>query len=157
MKFSHPIIDEVKRLGLPEPHNVIINHGAAMVIRGYRDEHDTGDIDMCVSQVNAEYLEQVLGFETVDKVVGQSSDGSDIIVKVRHDPARRFDVHVWDFSPRLYDETGKGRMDIGDQVPYCDQDEATGFWIAGKELLLLEKQGSDRPRDIEDVTILQSI
>ena len=155
MRFSHPIIDEVAALTFPEPHNVVINHGAAMVIRGYRKEHEAGDIDMCVSQANADYLEKTLGFEVVDKVVGQSSDGADITVKVRHDPARRFDIHVWDFSPQLYSETGKGRMSIEDQIPYCDQDEATGFWIASKDLLLLEKRNSDRPQDIEDVKILE--
>ena len=103
-------IDEVAALGMPFPEEVVINHGAALVIWGVRSERPDGDIDAATSLENNLFLEQKLGFIALQMLVGISGDGKERTVVSRRDPAQRFDIHRWDFSMHRYNREGKGRI-----------------------------------------------
>ena len=148
---NRSLIDEVARLGMPHPEEVVINHGAALVIRGIRPEHEGGDIDMATSLENNLYLEQKLGFQAVRMVVGVTEDGNERTVISRRDEAGRFDVHRWDFSMYRYNRRGKGRIYLPELGSLSDQDDETGIWVARPELVMLTKLESGRPKDEQDV------
>ena len=155
MRFHHrDILNEVAELNVPRPDQLVINHGSAMVVRGIRPEHEDGDIDMAASLENISYMEQALGFVAVRKVVGTTKDGTERSVVVRHDEKRRFDVHRWDFSVLRYNATGRGRIGLEELIENSDQDDATGIWVARPEHILLTKEQTGRPKDIEDISRL---
>ena len=148
---NRSIIDEVSGLGMPHPEEIVINHGAALVIRGIRPEHKDGDIDMATSLENNLYLEQKLGFQAVRMVVGTTEDGQERTVISRRDEALRFDVHRWDFSMHRYNRKGKGRIYLPELGSMSDQDEETGIWVARPELVMLTKLETGREKDTRDV------
>lgn len=157
MQFKErSILDEVAALDFPRPDNVVINHGAALVTREIRPEHEDGDIDMATDLENIHYLEKMLGFVATRQTVGMSKDGTKRTIMVRHDAERRFDVHRWDFSLFLYNQTGKGRLGLDRLTEYSDQDDETGIWVARPELVLLTKLETGRPKDEEDIGIIRS-
>ncbi len=152
MKFANrELIDEVAALGMPYPEEIVINHGAALVIRGIRPEHENGDIDMATNLENNLYLEHELGFRAVRMLVGISKEGKERTVISRRDDKDRFDVHRWDFSMYRYNRTGKGRMYLPELGTMSDQDPDTGIWVAKPELVALTKRETGRPQDEEDL------
>lgn len=152
MKFANrQPIDEVAALGMPYPEEIVINHGAALVIRGIRPEHESGDIDMATNLENNLYLEHELGFRAVRMLVGISRDGQERTVISRRDDKDRFDVHRWDFSMYRYNRIGKGRMYLPELGAMSDQDTDTGIWIARPELVALTKRETGRPQDEADL------
>lgn len=155
MKFENRnLIDEVAALGMPDPEGIVINHGAALVIRGIRPEHADGDIDMIASYENIQYLEQELGFRAVKMVVGISRRNQERTVMARRDPKNRFDVHRWDFSMYRYNRTGEGRLYLPESIEMSDQDEKTRIRVAQPKLVKLTKLETGRPKDVEDVELI---
>jgi len=152
MKFANrQPIDEVAALGMPYPEEIVINHGAALVIHGIRPEHEDGDIDMATNLENNQYLEHELGFRAVRMLVGISRDGQERTVISRRDDKNRFDVHRWDFSMYRYNRTGKGRIYLPELGAMSDQDPDTGVWVAKPELVALTKRETGRKKDEEDL------
>lgn len=147
-------IDEVAALGMPNPEGIVINHGAALVIHGIRAEHDDGDIDAAVDFDNIQYLENELGFRAVRMVVGISRRNQERTVISRRDDKDRFDFHRWDFSMHRYNQTGKGRLYLPELIDMSDQDDQTGIWVARPELVRLTKLATGRPKDAEDVELI---
>lgn len=152
--FDHPILDEVAALQVPCPEDIVINHGAALVIRGVRAEHDDGDIDATISLDNSDHLLRLPGWTTSLKEVGKRADGSTITVSVVHDAERRFDFHAWDFSVPRYEATGKGRVSLEEQKTRAEQDERTGIWVATLEYVRETKQSTGRPQDRADIELI---
>jgi hypothetical protein len=146
-------IEELAALGMPKP--VILNHGAAMVARGYRAERPNGDIDGCIDDERGEnwaYLTEQLGFIAVRKVVGISNrTGKPIEVDVLQDEKERFDFHRHDWSPHRHMRGKPGRISYAESIAMSDLDEETGIYVATKRLLLLEKMDSPREQDKFDV------
>lgn len=150
--FHHrAIIDEVAALGMPYPEEIVINHGAALVVRGIRPENEGGDIDAATNLENNQYLEDELGFRAVRLTVGVSADGIERTIISRRDSEGRFDIHRWDFSMQRYNQTGKGRIYLPELGAMSDQDDETGIWVARPELVLLTKQQTGREKDIQDI------
>ena len=157
MKFKErSILHEVEALGVPRPDNAVINHGSALAVRGIRPEHAGGDIDMGMDMENIQYLERTLGFVATRQIVGVGKDGTRRTITIRHDADRRFDVHRWDFSLYLYNQTGHGRLALDCLKEFSDQDEETGIWVARPELVLLTKLETGRHKDEEDVGIIRA-
>ncbi len=136
-RFSHPIVQEVAALELPRPDQVVINHGSALVVRGLRDEHDDGDIDILTSEQNIHYLRDTLGWQEYDNAGKRAVQ----------DDARRFDVHAWDAVPG-------GRLQLADEIERSEQDETTGIWVASLELVRETKLGTGRPQDEKDIDLI---
>ena len=132
-------MQEVVALQLPHPHEVVINHGSALVIRGLRDEHVDGDIDILTSARNIRYVTDVLGWESLDL------DGK----TAYRDSGGRFDMHLWDGSPRR-------RLLLADEIARSDQDETTGIWVASLELVRETKVLAGRDKDIADITLIDA-
>ncbi|GEM_PF-1336243 len=152
MKFANrELIEEVAALGMPYPEEIVINHGAALVIRGIRPERENGDIDMATNLENNQYLEHELGFRAVRMLVGISKEGKERTVISRRDDKDRFDIHRWDFSMYRYNRTGKGRIYLPELGTMSDQDPETGIWVAKPELVALTKRETGRPQDEEDL------
>jgi hypothetical protein len=149
--YNRSLIDEVAALEMPIPEEIVINHGAALVIRGIRPEHENGDIDMATNLENNQFLEHELGFRAVRMVVGISSAGKERTITARRDVDDRFDVHRWDFSMFRYNRTGKGRLYLPELGSMSDQDPETGIWVARPELVLLTKLETGRPQDEDDI------
>ena len=152
--YNRAPIDEVAALGMPFPDEVIINHGAALVIWGVREERLTGDIDAATNLENNLYLEEKLGFTALRMVVGVSADGKERTVISRRDKDQRFDIHRWDFSMYEYNRTGQGRMYLTTLATMSVQDPKTGIWVlkpAGVRLTMLE---TGRPQDEEMIPII---
>ena len=140
-------IDEVAALGMPYPEEVVINHGAALVIWGIRDERPTGDIDAATNLENNLYLEERLGFVALQMVVGTSSDGKERTVVSRRDEAGRFDIHRWDFSMYRWNREKRGRIYLPELGSRSMQDPATGIWVAHPELVRETMLETGRPQD----------
>lgn len=138
-RFDHPIVAEVASLDLPYPEQVVINHGSALVVRGLRDEHQDGDIDMLTSQRNIDYLVGELGWRAYEQ-----NDRT-----AYRDSAGRFDVHLWD-------GTSGRRLLVADEIVRSDQDEATSIWIASLELVRETKLDTGRPQDIADIALIDA-
>ena len=148
---NRELIEEVAGLGMPHPEEIVINHGAALVIRGIRPEHEGGDIDMATNLENNLYLEEELGFRAVRMVVGISQDGKERTIMARRDSEDRFDVHRWDFSMYRYNRKGHGRIYLPELGSMSDQDADTGIWVARPELVMLTKLETGREKDKRDV------
>lgn len=148
-------LDEIAALHLPYPQEVIINHGAALVARGIRLEHENGDIDVVTNLENNLYLESELGFRAVQMVVGTDSLGNDKTIISLRDDDNRFDVQRWDFSIHRHNHTGKGRIYLTELAAMSDQDPETGIWVAKPELVLLTKLDTGRPKDQIDVELIR--
>lgn len=140
-------IDEVAALGMPFPEEVVINHGAALVIWGVRSERPDGDIDAATSLENNLFLEQKLGFIALQMLVGISGDGKERTVVSRRDPAQRFDIHRWDFSMHRYNREGKGRIYLPELGANSVQDAKTGIWVARPHLVRETMLETGRPQD----------
>ena len=153
-KFEHPIIDEVAKLNLPYPEEVVINHGAALVIRGLRPEHIDGDIDFSTNFENIRYLREELGWLALPMNVGLKPDGKMKTITATRDSENRFDGHRWDFSMSRYRRTGKGRIYLPEQGARSEQDDRTGIWVAKLELVHETKLETGRPQDEEDVELI---
>ncbi|MEP6710517.1 MAG: hypothetical protein ABJA64_02265 [Candidatus Saccharibacteria bacterium] len=155
-RFNHPIVQKIAALKVPKPEEIVLNHGGALVVRGLREEHSDGDIDMSASWENIEYLRLVLGWISVDLVVGETREGLPRTINATRDRLEnhRFDVHRWDYSPQRFKETGKGRMYLDEQIVMSEQDEETGLWVAKPELVLMTKQGSPRQKDKDDIALI---
>ena len=153
-RFDHPILEEVASLGPPRPDEIVINHGAALVVRGIRSEHEIGDIDFSTSLENITFLREELGWRAVSMVVGVKRDGSDMTMIATRDQMDRFDAHRWDFSPPRYARTGKGRIYLPEQLERAEQDERTGIYVATLEYVREMKQGTDREKDREDIELI---
>lgn len=152
IRFHHrELIDEVAGLGMPHPEEIVINHGAALVIRGIRPEREDGDIDMATSLENNLFLEEQLGFRAVRMTVGVSRDGKERSVISRRDDKNRFDVHRWDFSMSRYNRTGKGRIYLPELGSMSEQDPRTGIWVARPGLVALTKRETGRKKDEQDL------
>lgn len=136
---------------MPHPEETVINHGAALVIRGIRPENEDGDIDMATNLENNLFLEEELGFRAVRMVVGVSSEGKERTIMARRDDKNRFDVHRWDFSMYRYNRKGKGRIYLPELGSMSDQDPVTGIWIARPELVVLTKLETGRKKDERDL------
>ena len=149
------IITEVARLNMPHPEDIVIGHGAALVIRGLRAEHTSGDIDIITCQENIDYLQQSLGFSRVSRQVSVGGGDATRTVISHHDQAERFDVHSWDFSLHRYNLTGSGDIHLAEAKTISDQDKETGIWVAKEAYLLLTKQGTGRPQDEADVLLIK--
>jgi hypothetical protein len=155
-RFDHPILKEVAALGMPRPNEVVINHGAALVARGVRAEHEIGDIDFSTSLENIIFLREELGWRAVSMVVGRKGDGTDMTMTATRDSRDRFDAHRWDFSPPRYRRTGKGRIYLPEQLERAEQDEDTGIYVATLEYVRETKQGTDRAKDREDIELIDA-
>ena len=153
-KFEHPIIDEVAGLDLPYPEEIVINHGAALVIRGLRPEHPDGDIDFSTNLENIRYLREQLGWRAVSMNVGLKADGTMKTIIATRDPRERFDAHRWDFSMPRYRKTGKGRIYLPEQGALSEQDDRTGIWVAKLEYVRETKLETGRPQDEEDIELI---
>ncbi len=147
-------IDEMAALGVPLPEEVIINHGAALVIWGIRGERPNGDIDAATNLENNLYLEEQLGFRALQMVVGISADGKERTVVSRRDDKNRFDIHRWDFSMYRYNRHGRGRMYLPELGSMSVQDTETGIWVAKPELVRLTKLETGRPQDETDIVLI---
>lgn len=147
-------IDEMAALGMPLPEEVIINHGAALVIWGIRGERPNGDIDAATNLENNLYLEEHLGFRALQMVVGISADGKERTVVSRRDEKNRFDIHRWDFSMYRYNRLGRGRMYLPELGSMSVQDTETGIWVAKPELVRLTKLETGRPQDETDNALI---
>lgn len=147
-------IDEMAALGMPIPEEVIINHGAALVIWGIRNERPNGDIDAATNLENNVYLEEQLGFTALRMIVGVSGDGKERTVISRRDEKNRFDIHRWDFSMYRYNRTGKGRMYLPELGSMSVQDTKTGIWVATPEQVRLTKLETGRPQDETDIVLI---
>ncbi|MBC7512575.1 hypothetical protein H7142_02880 [Candidatus Saccharibacteria bacterium] len=147
-------IDELAALGMPIPEEIVINHGAALVIWGIRNERLNGDIDAATSLENNLYLEESLGFTALQMAVGISQEGKERTVVSRRDGNERFDIHRWDFSMYRYNRTKKGRMYLPELGTMSVQDPKTGIWVlkpAGVRLTMLE---TGRPQDEEMIPVI---
>jgi hypothetical protein len=140
-------IDEMAALGMPYPEEVVINHGAALVVWGVRNERPDGDIDAATNLENNLYLENELGFRAVQMVVGVSKDGKERTVVSRRDENGRFDIHRWEFSMYRYNRTGKGRIYLPELGANSVQDPETGIWVARPLLVRETMLETDRPKD----------
>jgi hypothetical protein len=147
-------IDEVAALGMPFPEEVVINHGAALVVWGVRDERPNGDIDAATSLENNLYLEQMLGFVALQMVVGVSNEGKERTVVSRRDATERFDIHRWDFSMYRYNRTKRGRIYLPELVANSVQDPDTGIWIAKPHLVRETMLETNRPQDEEMIPVI---
>lgn len=145
--YNRAPIDEVAALGMPYPEEIVINHGAALVIHGVREENEAGDIDSATSLENNLYLENQLGFRAVQMVVGITRDGKERTVVSRRDEHDLFDFHRWDFSMYRYNQTGKGRMYLPELGSMSVQDSETGIWVAAPALVRLTMLESGRKKD----------
>lgn len=157
MRFPNRlIIDEVAALGMPSPEESVITHGGALVVWGIRPEHEDGDIDIATSLENNQFVERELGFRAMRMIVGIQADGSEQTVIARRDLKGRFDMHRWDFSPKRYQQTGKGRLYLPELYLRSIQDEHTGIWVALPELVRETKQGSGRAKDRLDIELVDT-
>jgi hypothetical protein len=147
-------IDEMAALGMPIAEEVVINHGAALVIWGLRDERPNGDIDAATNLENNLYLEEQLGFTALQMLVGVSADGKERTVISRRDAKNRFDIHRWDFSMYRYNRKGRGRMYLPELGSMSVQDNETGIWVAKPELVRLTKLETGRPQDETDIVLI---
>jgi hypothetical protein len=147
--LNRKLIDEIAALGMPYPEEVIINHGAALVIRGVRQERPGGDVDAATSLENCLYLQEELGFRAVQMMVGISANGKPRSIVSRRDPKGRFDIHRWDFSVEDYNRTGKGRIYLPELGANSDQDPATGIWVARPDFVARTMRDTGRPQDKE--------
>jgi hypothetical protein len=147
-------IDEVAALGMPFPEEVVINHGAALVVWGVRDERPSGDIDAATSLENNLYLEQKLGFVALQMLVGVSNEGKERTVVSRRDSAERFDIHRWDFSMYRYNRTRRGRIYLPELGANSVQDPDTGIWIAKPHLVRETMLETNRPQDEEMIPVI---
>ena len=147
-------IDEMAALGMPIPEEIVINHGAALVVWGIRLERPGGDIDAATNLENNLYLENELGFRAVQMLVGTSRDGKPRTVVSRRDADDRFDIHRWDFSIHRYNRTGKGRVYLPELGANSIQDPVTGIWIARPDFVRETKLETGRPQDETDVELI---
>ncbi|HRJ06690.1 MAG TPA: hypothetical protein PK096_01980 [Candidatus Saccharibacteria bacterium] len=155
VNFDHPIVAEVVALNLPVQEETIITDGAAMVLNGIREEHEDGDIDIITCLENIQYLRNELGWRAVRMLVGYSSTGERREIISTRDVAERFDVHRWHFSMQRYNATnGKGRIYLPELGRMSVQDTKTGISVATPELIRLTKAGSDKPKDIEAIALI---
>lgn len=150
--FVHPILSEIQGLNLPQPDQVVVNHGSAMVLHGIRSENIDGDIDLATSLENVKYLRKYLGWITVRS---QVSPGNEMLATRDSDNNYRFDTHRWMFSPMRYKKTGKGRIGLDELIKRSIQDVETGIWVATTNLISETKEGSGRPKDVEAITLIK--
>jgi len=157
-RFNHPIVHEAAALTMPKPEEIVLNHGCALVIRGLRNEHPDGDIDMSTSWENIDYLRSILGWISVDLTVGETRQGLPRTINATRDSAKRhrFDTHRWDYSPQRYAETGQGRIYLDEQIALSEQDEHTGIWVAKLQLVRMTKNGSHRQKDADDIALIDA-
>ncbi len=154
--FNHHIIQEVAALKIPQPEEVVITHGSALVVRGIRPEQPGGDIDIVTSLENNLFLEKELGFLATRLTVGINQAGRPVEVITRRDTLKRFDSHRWDFSMQRYNQCGKGRMYLPELGKLSEQDDETGIWVATPELVRLTKLQTGRQKDADDVALIDS-
>lgn len=148
--FNHPYIKRVAELELPEQDKAMITHGSALVVRNVRPARKEGDIDLVVSQINALYLAQELGWEAGEQ---QKYYEEDLPVKIRfvRSPDGEFDAFTHDYSPERYRVTKRGRMYtpelFASHNPTLDQDHETGIWVASVLHVATTMRFSGRPKD----------
>ena len=147
-------IDEMAALKLPFPEEVIINHGASLVIWGIREEREDGDIDVATNLENNLYLENKLGFAALQMTVGFSKDGKERTVVSRRDSTHRFDIHRWDFSMYRYNRKGRGRIYLPELGANSVQDSKTGIWVAKPHLVRETMLETGRPQDEEMIPVI---
>ena len=147
-------IDEMAALQLPFPEEVIINHGASLVIWGIRGERPNGDIDAATNLENNLYLEEKLGFTALQMLVGFSSEGKRRTVVSRRDETGRFDIHRWDFSMHRYNRTGRGRIYLPELGANSVQDTKTGIWVAKPQFVRQTMLETGRPQDEEMIPVI---
>lgn len=152
-QFDHPIISQVATLRFPEPDQVFITHGSALVVYGVRDSHEGGDVDLITSGENMLYLQQKLGWNMEEKIIGNPSSPPKT-VKCLLSPDGLFDVYEHDFVAKWFKEKGRGRVYLEQLKTFCEQDSSTGLWVATPEFVRLTKEESERPKDIEDIRLI---
>lgn len=153
-QFDHPILNQVAALQFPEPNKVFITHGSALVVYGVRDSHDSGDIDLITSGENMLHLQQNLGWKIEEKSISDNASHSSKTVKRLLSPDGLFDVYEHDFVAKWFKEKGRGRVYLDQLKTFCEQDSSTGLWVATPEFVRLTKEGSTRPKDIEDIQLI---
>lgn len=154
-RFKHPIVAEVAALGLPDTEQTVITHGSALVVRGIREPHEDGDIDLVTSSGNSTYLREVLGWKKIRRTTGYTDDGLPKTITQTISPDGRFDVYLWDFIPKQYQETGKGRVYLDELITnHSERDDHTGIWVAKPEFVLRTKQDTGREKDLLDIRLI---
>lgn len=144
------LLDEVAKLGLPNPSEVVLTYGTAMVTRGLRGEDTDTDIDIVTSLENRQFLLHELGFQTVTVPVNTGN------IPVIRDVHGRYDVWPWAFSHELDARTGNGRIQLPELYTLSDQDHETGIWIASLEFIRLTKLHTGRQKDVDDIALIDS-
>lgn len=144
------LLDEVAKLGLPNPGEVVLTYGTAMVTRGLRDEDTDTDIDIVTSLRNRQFLLRERGFHAVTVPV---NTGDSPVIR---DVYGRYDVWPWAFSHELDTRKGNGRIQLPELYTLSDQDHETGIWVASLELIRLTKLQTGRQKDIDDVALIDT-
>lgn len=154
MWHDRRIIDEIASLDMPDPQSVVINHGAALVVRGIRGEHQDGDIDFSTSLENIQYCREKLGWIAVSMVVGVKADGTSRTIIATRDPHSRYDGHRWNFSHVRYRKTGQGRIYLPEQITQSDQDEQTSIRVANLVSIRETKLETGREKDEQIIKVI---
>lgn len=153
-QFDHPYIQYVLELGAPSPEDIIITHGSALVVYGVRPENSGGDIDLVTTPENITYLRKILGWEVLRRSTGYDKEGLPKTVTRTLSPEGDVDVYSHDFIAKWYRESGRGRLYPSELKDFSEQDKDTGLWIAKPRLVRLTKEESKRPKDVEDIRLI---
>lgn len=153
-QFDHPYLQRVLELGAPNPQDIIITHGSALVVYGVRPENPGGDIDLVTTPENIAYFRRILGWGVLRRSTGYDEAGLPKTVTRTLSPDGEFDTYSHDYIAKWFRETGRGRIYPPELKDFSEQDEATGLWVAKPGLVRLTKEESKRPKDIEDTRLI---
>lgn len=150
------VIDEVAKLKLPDPEGVMINHGAALAIRGAISLSEIHDVDAAISYENMKALRLRVGWAVVRKTVAYGANQKPIQLIVTQDDQERYDFHRWDFSTVRYKNTGRGRIGIAQMQQDGTQDPETGIWVASLEHVIETMTDTGREKDERRLELLRT-
>lgn len=152
MHFHHREgIETVAALGIPDVK--ILVSGEALVARGIRPRNPDGDFDIVTTLRGNLYLQEMLGFQAIQQVIGIDDDGNKrtITARIGSIGNRQVESHRWAFSPVRYSATGKGRMYVDQLIDLSDKDDETDVYVLNEFGLLLQKERTTRGKDKDDV------
>lgn len=152
------IFQKVSNLNFPHPEGVMITHGSALRARDVIVERDMDpeykpDIDLVVTKPNMNHIVKNLGWSATRQLKYYAEDLPENI-RCIVSPDGEFDVFSHDFMPKLFEQTGRGR--VYPEVLFAlhnskwDQDDETGIYVASLDFVELTKQ-TTRPKDISDI------